>query len=363
MIVIATGITGSGRASYVRKVVEYARGMGKKIDFIDIGPKMFEKARQLRVNIPHNKILDLDSLALSFLRATTFEEVVSNADKYKGDEHDLIISLHASFRWRKVLLPAFDFYYLRRLEPDFYVTIVNSAYKIREEIHLKPDLRHWLERLTLREILTWQDEEVFTTKIMADFQAVPHYIVSGSDDPYTLYKIIYDVEKRRKRGEKPVKKAYLSYPMTMVRGNKDIAAEKDELVRKLKEMGIVVFDPSSVEDMVLVEELERSEGDEVRVPSSSVTIPRSEVEEARQYIIEQTVVRDYRLIDQSDMVIVFYPVKELSAGVLSEMIYAYTHQKDVYAIFPHKVSPFFLYYTTKMFKTVDEALEFLKEQA
>jgi adenylate kinase len=260
-----------------------------------------------------------------------------------------------------VLLPAFDFYYLRRLEPDFYVTIINSVHRIREEITSKEDLRHWLERLTLKEILIWQDEEIFTTKIVADFQAVPHYIVAGGDDPYTLYKIIYDVEKGRKFGGRAVKKAYLSYPMTMVRRDEDVISRKDELVRRLRdELGIIVFDPATVEDMILVELLEETDEDPISVPGTNIRIPRSEIEDAKQYIIEQTVIRDYKLIDQSDMVIVFYPVKELSAGVLSEMIYAYTHQKDVYAIFPHRMSPFFKYYSTRVFEDVDGLIEYLK---
>jgi len=359
MIIIATGITGSGRADYIRKVKKYAEDMGKEIDVIDIGPRMFRKAEQLRVSIPENKILDLDPLALGFLRATIFEEVLSDIDEYKKDDRDLIISLHASFRWRKVLLPAFDFYYLRKLEPDFYVTIINTVYRIRESMYLKNDIKHWLERLSLKELLIWQDEEIFTTKIVADFQGVPHYIISGADTPYTLYKIIYDVEKAKKENRKPAKKAYLSYPMTMIRKNVDITSDKDALVEKLRENNVVVFDPAMVEDMILVELLNETADEKIKPPDAEVPIPRQEVEEAKQYIIEQTVIRDYRLIDQSDFVVVFYPVTELSAGVLSEMIYAFTHQKDVYAFFPHKISPFFKYYSTKVFEDISELVSFI----
>lgn len=359
MIIIATGITGSGRADYINKVKIYAKKHGKDIDVIDIGPRMFRKAEQLRVQIPGNKILDLDPLALGFLRATTFEEVLGDINEYKNDDKDLIISLHASFRWRKVLLPAFDFYYLRKLEPDFYVTVINTVYKIREAMYVKKDLKHWLERLSLKEVLIWQDEEIFTTKIVADFQGVPHYIISGSDTPYTLYKIIYDVEKAKKEERKPAKKVYLSYPMTMIRKYIDITEDKNKLIEKLREAGIVVFDPAMVEDMILVELLNESEEEEIKLPDASIPVHRSEIEEAKSYIIEQTVVRDYKLIDQSDMVVVFYPVKELSAGVLSEMIYAFTHQKDVYAFFPHRMSPFFKYYSTKVFEKIEDLVSFL----
>jgi adenylate kinase len=358
MIIIATGVTGSRRADYVKEVVEIAKKEGKNIDYIDIGPEMFRKADQLRVDIPVNKILDLDPLALGFLRATTFEEVLGNIDQYKDGDKDLIISLHASFRWRKVLLPAFDFYYFREIKPDFYVTIINSVHNILENIQTKEDLMHWRERLTLKEILIWQDEEIFTTKTIADFQGVPHYIVSGSDIPETLYKIIYDVEKAKKEGREVAKKAYLSYPMTMIRKSREVTDDKNKLLKQLRNKGIIIFDPATVEDMILVDLLEES-GSELEVPELSITIPRNEVEEAKQYIIEQTVVRDYRLIDQSDMVIVFYPVKELSAGVLSEMIYAFTHQKDVYAYFPHRMSPFFQYYSTKVFEDKSKLVRYL----
>lgn len=360
MIIIATGITGSGRADYVKEVVDIALKEGRDVTYIDIGPMMFRKAEQLRVDIPVNKILDLDPLALGFLRATTFEEVLGNIDQYKEGDKDLIISLHASFRWRKVLLPAFDFYYLREIKPDFYVTIINSVHQILENIQTKEDLMHWRERLTLKEILIWQDEEIFTTKIIADFQGAHHYIVSGSDIPETLHRIIYNVEKAKKSGEPPAKKAYLSYPMTMIRKMKEFTEEKNKLLKQLRNKGIIVFDPATVEDMILIDLLEEGHSD-VEVSGQSMIIPRQEIEEARSYIIEQTVIRDYKLIDQSDMVIVFYPVKELSAGVLSEMIYAFTHQKDVYAYFPHRMSPFFQYYSTKVFQDASRLVRFLSK--
>jgi adenylate kinase len=42
--------------------------------------------------------------------------------------------------------------------------------------------------------------------------------------------------------------------------------------------------------------------------------------------------------------------------------YGYTHNKDVYALFPHEnASPFFEYYTTRIFKDVDSLLDYLKE--
>ena len=41
------------------------------------------------------------------------------------------------------------------------------------------------------------------------------------------------------------------------------------------------------------------------------------------------------------------------------MIYAFTHQKDVYAYFPHRMSPFFKYYSTKVFEKIEDLVSFL----
>jgi hypothetical protein len=85
-------------------------------------------------------------------------------------------------------------------------------------------------------------------------------------------------------------------------------------------------------------------------------------------------VRDYKLIDQSDMVVVLYPRTELdirnrttgeivpeeriilSAGVLCEMVYGSAHEKDVFAIWEPLAdpSPFFSYHSKRWFRSTNE---------
>jgi len=369
MIVIGTGITGAGRTNYLNEVRKYAVDRGHNIVLKDIGPMMFDKASSLRIKIPGNKILDLDPTTLRFLRAAVFEEIIHNADEFKGDEKDLLISLHMSFRWNKVLLPAFDYYYLNELGSQLYVTLIDSVANILKRIYEDESLSHWRGKLNLKELLIWQDEEIFTTEIVSSILNIPYYLISTSavdfkkPDPRLLYHIMYDVEKPRTLNKSPrMLKAYLSYPMTMVKGNEDFINRKNKLVKKLWETGIIVFDPAMVEDMILVEKAEESgkEDGNIYIEEFDIELPVKEILDARQYIIDHTVFRDYRLINQSDMVIVFYPVKELSAGVLSEMIYAYTHMKNVYALFTQKdISPFFYTYSDRIFRDEDSLIEFL----
>lgn len=351
MILLGTGITGSGRARYLEGVRELASGEGREVDMVDVGPSMFDKARELGVDIPGDKILDLDEIALRFLRATVFEGIVHRADGYGGfgSEKDMFISLHMSFRWRKYIMPAFDYNYLNDVAPDIFVTVIDSIASIRRRIDSYPELRHWRERLTLKELLIWQDEEVFITSMVASILSKPFYMIPYSkpygDRPYPrlLRDIIYDYELPRGLGERPRKrKAYLSYPMTHVKNVPDFVERKDEFVEKLEKNNIIVFDPMMVEDYALIDAA-REAGDRERVwvDAFNVEIPVSEIMDAEEYIRDSTIARDYRFIDQSDMVIIFYPTSQLSPGVLSEMIYGFTHMKRVYTYFTEKdISPF-----------------------
>ena len=77
-----------------------------------------------------------------------------------------------------------------------------------------------------------------------------------------------------------------------------------------------------------------------------------------QYMADQTVARDYKLIKQSDFVVVYYPTTVLSAGVISEMIYAVANGKQVFAVWlpSTEPSPFFSYYCTAPVFRSTEAL-------
>jgi hypothetical protein len=79
--------------------------------------------------------------------------------------------------------------------------------------------------------------------------------------------------------------------------------------------------------------------------------------------------RDFRLIDQSDMIVSLVPelpggIPGLSSGVERELQHAWEHTKEVYVVWkPEKApSPFITETATKIFKSVDEALTFFQEQ-
>ncbi|MCH7792066.1 MAG: hypothetical protein IID31_07290, partial [Planctomycetes bacterium] len=83
----------------------------------------------------------------------------------------------------------------------------------------------------------------------------------------------------------------------------------------------------------------------------------------------QIYMRDFRLIDQSDMIVSFIPelpggLPGLSSGVERELHHAFEHTKEVYIVWKPKrtPSPFITETATQVFSTVDEAMSYFERK-
>jgi len=349
--IVVTGISGSGRELHLRKFVEFAEVKKSKVKLFSVGSMMFEAARKLGIEINEDKILDLSPSSLNFLRATVFEQIIREAENYDN----IIVSTHACFRWKKHVFQAFDFHYLNELSPDAFVTISDSALPIK--IRLESSTQ-WKGRLTLKEILVWRDEETLLTKSIADYRGKPFFIVPFSSPPETMYNLMSKQYSR---------KIYLSYPITHLEDRESKLADKDRFKNRLRTLGLTVFDPGEIEDSFLLyklRELRDSEKDRLVVKENGVEVEISvgEIEDVAEDLLDQIVARDYRLIDQSDFLIVYYFSPVMSPGVLSEMTYGFSNNKKVFVVFKGPESPFFNYYSTKIFGSEEDLIGFLKKE-
>jgi len=332
MRVVCTGSSGSDRMGYLQGVEQLARKAGISLEVCNVGHMMLDKAQHIGSPVSREKILDLPSSSLEWLRGTVFEEIVRKAASHENT----IIATHMCFRWKKFLSPAFDTYYLSQLDPDLYVTIIDDYDAIQQRLEATDQ---WRGRLQLWEILVWRDEEVIITQILAQNFRKPHYVIARQEPPEILFDLMFRPERKR---------AYLSYPITAI--EKEEPEQLDKVMDFLTELRkyLTVFNP------LAMTELERArrllEGNDKGTALEIMSI-----------LDDQTVARDYQSIDQSDMVIVYYPVKEPSPGVLSELIHGYSHDKEVYMVFPYEISPFLQYYCTKIFQTGEELIDYLKE--
>lgn len=118
-----------------------------------------------------------------------------------------------------------------------------------------------------------------------------------------------------------------------------------KLIEKLRTLGYIVFEPSSIDDAKYVGELHQ------QVKAKKGTITRDELSRPARIAGDHTVDLDYKLIEQSDMVVVRYPSVErkyivekdsvipaiyvlLSAGVIREMVKGNRDGKKVLAVWP-----------------------------
>ncbi len=334
MRVIISGISGSGRSAAVSDLKKYTEKnfSEKKIVVMNTNRKMWETARELGMDVKREKMLDLAPPTLHALRSTVFERILREVKEHEEKHQDvaIIINSHATFRWRQHLMPGWDFFYLTKLKPDLFITIINIINDIYETLEANPLWGGMNNRLQLG---IWQEEEAFTTKLMAEIMKKPFYIVARRQPPNTLYKLIFEHEVSEK--------VYLSYPMTHIK-EKAKKKEIETLAQELRNLGFIVFDPGTME-------LETHYSD----------IP----EDIRIFDFYQTVYRDFQLIDQGTMVVIFYPEIVHSSGVVNEQAYGFRNNKYVFAVFPaENYSPFTSFFADKTFISVDELIKFLKEE-
>jgi len=335
---------------YLTEVSNYAQEKGKELEVIDLWEKMNEAVdgcidEATILNLPNpERMLILEKALIA-----TAEEIEERKRETKPGKC-VIVAAHACFHWKTDYLKAIPEHMLRRVNPDILVTMIHNLKDIKE--NLDKNYSHRFVGIDVTDILYWQNREVEETKNWADSLRITrnNFVVARNEPAETLYKIIFEDDK---------KKIYLSYPMSYS-GEK---AKATEMINKLRDMGYIVFDPASIDDIKYVECLMNSNPEMYEGLAENVD--------------DQTVKIDYLLIDQSDMVIVRYPQEKipgyesrsdgmyipLSVGVICEMVHGHYSGKRVYAIWlPEKdPSPFFEYYCKKYFRKEEELLEYLAE--
>lgn len=403
MIVIATGVSGSGKLSeagggpgYIVRLIEegtqrIAREQRegrwaspiKRLRCIDMGRLMLDRARDLGLVVRTETILDMAPEALQELRAIAFTEVANDPDLWEPGLCTILVT-HACFWWKGHLIPGLDTHYLKllfdetrrrmpapdeaavqetlsglRLAPPvrpegiFYATIVDSVYQIQRRLN---ETEQWKGKLAPDEVIAWQEQEVFISKMFAAYERVPHYLIAHDEPVKTLFDLICFKRPR----------IYLGYPITNLRreGQARLIEMAREFGQRLREH-FVVFDPLSVKDEEAAsfarigdEEFEQQYSAEQRAEILAWAGSLEQVrgwgqtldDHTRLQLARATVVRDLRLIDQSHMNVVYYPTSQMSFGVLSEMIHAHTTGKKVHILYPFKsISPFLEFYATGVY--------------
>lgn len=262
------------------------------------------------------------------------------------------VSLHATYFGGGELSAPLSVHWLALLSPDRILTLVDDAYAIRARIAGEG------YDIPYTHLLFWRAADLMLVDNFADRltgqmgKQIENQVIAVKHPLLAFYRLLF--EPRRPR-------IYCGFHVTHVRTNSTAKNEINEFRRKLQQE-YLVFDPLTVDDRILVNFLRP------RLGSRKVTIPSSErwdwrisddpanplspmiddeqffplrvnVGEARMLasgsqptksiIDAQITSRDFRYIDQADVMVAFRPwwSGETSIGVETEMGYAQQHEK------------------------------------
>ena len=333
---IFTGISGSGRIELLNELKTELVKRGESVNVFDVGRIIFDSAERLNIKISDEKVLDIDKDLLISLRKIALDEVQLQITKQPTDFN--LIGIHATFRWKSRLIRGISFRELETFSVEGFINVVDDVRKICEinSYNLK-----WkdIERPEIEETNSWIMEEEFITEVLAEFHRVPVYIVCRTHNISNLADLFLTNKK----------KVYASYPVTQIsRDNPQLLERFREDVLPKLENEFIVFDPMLIRDMDLVYE------GQIVLPDSVEGISERAANQLKARIVE----RDFQFIDQANFVVVLYLTDKVSAGVLSEIIYAHRHAKPVFMVFPFSVSPFLQDATTRIFKTEEELFQY-----
>jgi adenylate kinase len=356
MRAIVTGQVGVDKGPYLEAVKAAAKKAGHDLEVCHVGKMMYQEAP----DVPAGRILNLPITRLNTLRRAVFKEILRIADQH---EH-VLVNTHATFRWRHGLFSAFDFDQIKAFNADDYFCLLDNAESVHQRLSRDHDIDH-----TLKDIMVWREEEMLATEILANIlRGYGHFfmISRGRNVPttQTIYRLMFEGQK---------KKVYPSFPMSHVMDLPDTLAEIDRFRATLAEH-FITFDPGDVDEFVLHTTALKAmaEGQttmEVQAAEGKITLKTADVAQISGDIMGQIYARDFKMVDQSDMIISLVPELPngkpgLSSGVERELHHAFEGGKEVYVIWACRgtPSPFISETATRVFKSTDEALEYFKQK-
>ena len=351
-----SGQVGVDKGPYLEAVKAEAQRRGVDLAVCHVGQMMYAEAP----DVPAGRILNLPITRLNALRRAVFKEILRTAERHKH----VIVNTHATFRWKHGLFAAFDFDQIKAFKADLYVTLLDNVDAVHQRLLRDHDIDH-----TLKDVMVWREEELLATEIIANMlKGHGHfYMVSRGRREFTtqtMHRLLF--EPRRK-------KSYLSFPMSHVMDLPNTLSEIEQFKQAMNEH-FTCFDPADVDEFALhmaaVQALQDGRTTiEVQAPEGPLTLKTADVAQISGDILGQIYARDFKMIDQSEMIVSLIPElpggkPALSSGVERELHHAFEGGKEVYVLWRCAAipSPFVTETATKVFRDMDEAMVYFSEK-
>lgn len=376
MRAVVTGQIGMDKKRYLEAVSRFAGQRGRTIETFHVGDMMYAEGRDIRPG----RILDLPLSRLTALRRAAFKDIIAATSPV--EEHpNVAINTHATFRWRHGLFSAIDFDQIQKFRPNMLICLVDNIEIVHHRLHAEHEID-----ATLKDCMVWREEEILATELMAQATGCQDrfYILSRGRHAETIETCA------RLLTRPDIRKVYPSFPMSHVVDMPEVLAEIDHF-RSALAKHFIAFDPGDVDEKLLLERAiaaSREGKDWLEMTPHSfggskasgkgggagngikpMRVSVREVLDIAGDIDGQIYMRDFKLIDQADMICSLIPelpggVPGLSSGVERELQHAWEHTKEVYVVWKPKKnpSPFITETATKIFKSVDDALKYFENK-
>lgn len=366
MRAVLTGQIGMDKKPYLDAAARFAGQQGEGMEVYHVGDLMYREGADVRPG----RILDLPISRLNSLRRAAFKDVISDS----RDKKNVVVNTHATFRWRHGLFSAFDYDQIAALNPDVFICLVDNIEVVHHKLHMEHDID-----ATLKDCMVWREEEILATELMS--KAIPHskfYILSRGRHQPTIRTMF------RLACRPNLRKVYPSFPMSHVMDMPEILAEIDAFRAALAEH-FITFDPGDVDEKLLLDRgiAAAKDGKEFldvaphtfggarAAGAAPIRVRVREILDIAGDVDGQIYMRDFKLVDQSDMIVSYIPelpdgkgggIPGLSSGVERELHHAWEHTKEVFVVWkPKKApSPFITETATKIFKSTQEALAYFE---
>jgi len=337
---------------------------GKSIDFFSSFDYIEKAAKANGVEITRENVLDFylhNPDKMNQFRDAAVQEIDGAV---RNSSNACLVSMPSVFEWKGASMFGFEKRHVELLNPSFIVAIVDDFVRVRERLHEDPE---WKDKEFSPEVIAkWRRSGIDRVwEIAHDFSPpIPVYLIALEHDPGVLFDLLFTDKKR----------IYLSFAIT---GEDPTTLSTVFSFAKQLSEHFIVFNPLTIYDWNLIRQwkkvvdkaTETGEGipDEFECEISYPSGPRKyicDTSEISKIIVDarrQIVDRDYKMISAVNWVVVYHRRKEISAGVVCEMVHAKREVKKVYAFYPYEPSPWFEYYCDRIERDEEKFLDWLRK--
>ena len=296
-----------------REYIDAAVTLGKK-DKVKIDTFNLIDQLENNGNKTLAKLLGTTNYLFEVLREREYAKI--GFELQKNQSKNAIIRVPSTIEWNHVNFKLKDHKSIAEfIQPDVIVTLIDAEWCIRHNLAtMKPQDQFQKtiqrENFSIREILSWMNEEVSLAEDWAKHLNVKHFVIPIGQGAESLYKLV--------RYEN-IPSYYVSYSMT--HSDPNVRKEVNRTIDQLNDYGLVI-DPQAIEI-----------GDHY------------ETEKDKLATFAYTVHRDLHwFVGKVDSIIAIHPYCDrppLSTGMMDELGHARDYLKRRYMIFPQpKQSPF-----------------------